>query len=898
MKFLRSVKLFLITLLVFLSIFKANCQLRLSGIVIDSFQTPIVNATIVVCSSKSNSIIAYAITNKSGEFSLQFSRVTSLDSIYIQASALNYDIIRKEVLSYTTPIEITLRSKSIFLPPVIVKNNKPLVKFSGDTLSYSVDSFKNGVDRNIGDVIKKMPGIEVNANGKISYNGRAISNFYIDGDNLLDDKYNLATNSIPPDIVDKIQVLENHQPIKVLKDASISNNVALNINLKETGRLKISGYSELTEGYSTENNFNASLVGMIFKKKYKSINAIKANNTGVDLNDDIISHNYLDYLKRLDQEVPSSLLSAGNFAPPEFSKNRYLFNNARSLNTNTLFKSKNGLQVKINAYVVSDKQNRDYNNSNWFFIQNDTTKYFEIDHSVIMPLNMHLQINLNDNKATKYLNNSTLVDFNNENSLSNLSINNNPLNQKYRGKSFTLSNELNILYTLKKKRIIEVFSFVSFYKNPESLELSPEINSNIFNLNNPFTELRQKSNIPSLFTNNFITMRCPSIRFFQTYKIGISGQWQDLNSNIEITQPNGTINILTDSFANNLNWKRFKLYSEATYDFILPKLQISSSFPINVQSIKYFDTNHLANYTIGKFFFNPSVNIKILTGSESSISTGYSFASQVSNLEDVYKGYILKSYDLLANKGVPFWEGNMHNVSLGFNLRNTIKMFFFNILGTYSFLESNSIISTSFYQNIQKQSSLLLNNKTKSFTLFTSISKYFKAVHSTVTLKATFRNGDANQIQEGFFLQFYNSSISYVGSINTKPFSWLNASYSCTYTNYNSKNRLQIQPNQASQIVQQKISINFLPSNRFFISTSVDDYSLHHTQSGRDYNYLFADASIVLKLFKLKSDISINLLNIGNVKAFKNISLTSNNLTQYSYTIRPRMLLLKVTFNF
>ena len=244
---------------------------------------------------------------------------------------------------------------------------------------------------------------------------------------------------------------------------------------------------------------------------------------------------------------------------------------------------------------------------------------------------MRFQINLNDNKVTKYLNNSTLVDFNNENSLSNLSINNNPLNQKYREKAYTLSNELNILYTLKRKKIIEVFSFISMYKNPESLELSPGINSNLFNSNNPFTGLRQKSNIPSLFTNNYITMRCPSMRFFQTYKIGISGQWQNLNSNIEITQPSGSINVLTDSFANNLNWSRFKLYGEATYEFILSKLQITLSLPINFQSFNYFDTNHLANYTIGKYFFNPSVNIKVMTGSESSITTGYSFANQVSN---------------------------------------------------------------------------------------------------------------------------------------------------------------------------------------------------------------------------------------------------------------------------
>jgi hypothetical protein len=63
--------------------------------------------------------------------------------------------------------------------------------------------------------------------GKISYNGKAISNLYIGGDNLLDDKYNIATSSIPNGVVDKVQVMENHQPIKMLKDKVVSEDVAL-----------------------------------------------------------------------------------------------------------------------------------------------------------------------------------------------------------------------------------------------------------------------------------------------------------------------------------------------------------------------------------------------------------------------------------------------------------------------------------------------------------------------------------------------------------------------------------------------------------------------------------------------------------------------------------------------
>jgi len=129
-----------------------------------------------------------------------------------------------------------------------LKNKRPFLRTTGDTLSYKVSDFSNPQDRVIGDVIKKLPGIDVAKDGKISYNGKAISNLYIGGDNLLDDKYNIATNNIPNGVVDQVQVLQNNQPIKMLRDKVVSDDVALNLTIKKDARLQTVGQETVGAG--------------------------------------------------------------------------------------------------------------------------------------------------------------------------------------------------------------------------------------------------------------------------------------------------------------------------------------------------------------------------------------------------------------------------------------------------------------------------------------------------------------------------------------------------------------------------------------------------------------------------------------------------------------------------
>lgn len=122
------------------------------------------------------------------------------------------------------------------LPEVTVKV-KPIQQ-NGDTIKYNVASFQGKEDHYLEDVLKKLPGIEVAENGTISYRGNSINHLNIEGQDLLGNRYNQATRNLPVDAVAQVQIMENDQPVRALKDRKPSERATLNIKLKSGYKLK------------------------------------------------------------------------------------------------------------------------------------------------------------------------------------------------------------------------------------------------------------------------------------------------------------------------------------------------------------------------------------------------------------------------------------------------------------------------------------------------------------------------------------------------------------------------------------------------------------------------------------------------------------------------------------
>ena len=144
-------------------------------------------------------------------------------------------------------------------------------------------SFRSKADRNIEDVIKKLPGVEVSENGGISYNGERINRFYIEGLDVVGGRYAIATRNISPDDIISVEVFENHQPKQVLKNIDITNKAALNLKMKRKSMLKPVG--NVKGGAGADDNGDAKWLGeafgMLIAPATQVLATAKTNNWGV-----------------------------------------------------------------------------------------------------------------------------------------------------------------------------------------------------------------------------------------------------------------------------------------------------------------------------------------------------------------------------------------------------------------------------------------------------------------------------------------------------------------------------------------------------------------------------------------------------------------------------------------
>ena len=206
-------------------------QIKMQGVVKDSIGTSLELANVIAINQETKTLQSYGITDQSGRYKLSLSKNTSYSiqvsyigmKTFTEAISTKEDDITKDVVlqpdNALDAVELTYEM------PVTVK---------GDTLIYNADSFKNGTERKLEDILEKLPGVEINDDGQIEVEGNVVSKLMVNGKDFFDGDTKLATKNIPSNAVDKVQVLRNYSEVGQL--SSVTNNqdnVAINIKLKE-----------------------------------------------------------------------------------------------------------------------------------------------------------------------------------------------------------------------------------------------------------------------------------------------------------------------------------------------------------------------------------------------------------------------------------------------------------------------------------------------------------------------------------------------------------------------------------------------------------------------------------------------------------------------------------------
>ncbi|MGF7229772.1 outer membrane beta-barrel protein [Arachidicoccus sp.] len=181
----------------------------LSGVIVDTISHNVDKASISLINARDTSIVKNTLSDSVGNF--KFSNLP-LDTYILRISFQGYEILNKYVaFTNAKPAldlgDITLQQSTNELGTVTVTAVIP-VTLNGDTTSYNADAFGTKPTATVEDLLKKLPGVQVDKDGKVTAQGEAVSRVFVDGKRFFGSDPKMATQNLPKDVVDKIQVFD------------------------------------------------------------------------------------------------------------------------------------------------------------------------------------------------------------------------------------------------------------------------------------------------------------------------------------------------------------------------------------------------------------------------------------------------------------------------------------------------------------------------------------------------------------------------------------------------------------------------------------------------------------------------------------------------------------------
>lgn len=254
-------------------------QVTIQGVVTDSLDQKLELANVVAINEATSGLEAYGITNANGEYKLELGKngTYKLQISYVGMKTFEETITTKESDIVKNCVLIPENA----LDEVELIYEMP-VKIQGDTIVYNADSFQNGTERKLEDILEKLPGVEINEDGQIEVEGKVVNKLMVNGKDFFDGDTKLASKNIPSKAVDKIQVLRNYSEVGQLSGVTNnSDNVALNIKLKEGKESFWFGTVTAGAGASPDNELYVVQPKLFYYSPKYSLNFLgDLNNTG------------------------------------------------------------------------------------------------------------------------------------------------------------------------------------------------------------------------------------------------------------------------------------------------------------------------------------------------------------------------------------------------------------------------------------------------------------------------------------------------------------------------------------------------------------------------------------------------------------------------------------------
>jgi Outer membrane protein beta-barrel family/Carboxypeptidase regulatory-like domain len=249
-----------------------------------SSKTNVQNAVVALLSPKDSILKAFTRVKEDGSYSL---KNVAPGKYIISVSHPTFgeyvdDIEIKSAQQSIGPIALTTKSK--LLEAVIVKSGNP-IKIKGDTTIYTADSFKVSANANVEELLKKLPGIQVDKNGQIKAMGQTVEKVLVDGEEFFGDDPGMAVKNLRADAVKEVQVFDKKSEqaeFTGIDDGKTKKTI--NLKLKEDKKKGYFGKIDLAGGLQNniDHRYNDNILLSSFKGKRKITGFLLNGNTGQD----------------------------------------------------------------------------------------------------------------------------------------------------------------------------------------------------------------------------------------------------------------------------------------------------------------------------------------------------------------------------------------------------------------------------------------------------------------------------------------------------------------------------------------------------------------------------------------------------------------------------------------
>lgn len=886
-------KIFLLGLLIIL---QTNLDAQIiSGKIKNTNGELINNANIIAKdSTKSISIKAFTIANN-GYYTLILPKATTAIMIEVKATNYIYSIQRFDKIDSTTAIyfDFVLEKDTVkYLESVTVNAKTKPYKIKGDTTNFKVSGYADGTEKKIQDIIKKLPGIELNEKtGEIKYKGKLIETITLDGDDLFGDNYTIGTKNINVDKVDVIQAIENYSKNPLLKGIENEDKVALNLTLKKNN-LDFSGDLSIGVGsFSNELAHNTSLTLLGVSKKYKmfatsSYNNIGENNTPFD---------YYSNTKTVEQILNESLIAPRYLNEPFFNSSiddkRQNINNNFWSSYNALHKLGVKGSIKTSLYYLSDKikseqlfqdnniiNGQSFVTSDEYFLTRNPNQYrgdmemkFQTTSSSIIEYRVRY-------KKEKVLTSSQILQNNITNLNSILETNDNLFDQK-------------CLYTnrISNRKALILIANYSSSEVPQSSTYNPAIIESLtFTTNTQFSSFQKnKANFQAILLGNGLKN--------SKYKSSVTADFQNVKYKSLLTGLHNNNSQNISGFINDINYKVSNINLDQQYVINKTKFKISMGLNLSYINQNINDTQIIAKIQRSNFLIQPLLNVSFKPGSFSKIIFSTAYKQRPFSETNFVTANVLLSNREIQQNIVSLDLQKTKSINISYTLLNLSKnfeissnLFFANNKGNYFskfvILQNKTIVTNFFLPESN-------NNFIGSF----SISKYLPSLKGTLKFRGNLSKNWYKNILNNSTLRNNKTSI-----LTTEIF-------------YKTKIRRKIVlDNTIVNYIMQTKSENKFNVNNFAISNNfqfvynifdlgyfalTNDFYLPNIKQKKEF-YLFFDVVANFKTKKKIYDFTLKLRNISNTKSILQFQTLDYATSIFKSNLLTRHFIFSVSRNF